>query len=96
MSQTQLEATMLYAAPMRKVIINDFTWSTMLSGWGASVAAAISGTLGPRLLARTNRIGNYEFVMSETSPGVYRSPKGLIYEPGSKEGHRFTHVMEHA
>ena len=47
MSQTQLEATMLYAAPMRKVIINDFTWSTMLSGWGASVAAAISGTVGP-------------------------------------------------
>lgn len=32
----------------------------------------------------------------EISPDVFKSTNGLIYGPGSKEGHRLKHVMQHA
>ncbi|MFI5620722.1 hypothetical protein [Streptomyces sp. NPDC051567] len=31
----------------------------------------------------------------EISPGLFQSPKGLKYGPGSDQGHRIRHVMEH-
>jgi hypothetical protein len=34
--------------------------------------------------------------LQEVSPGVYRSPAGVTYGPGSAEGHRITHLLEHA
>ena len=34
--------------------------------------------------------------LRETSPNVFLSPAGLIYGPGSAEGHRLEHVRRHA
>ncbi|MFJ9003365.1 putative T7SS-secreted protein [Streptomyces canus] len=34
--------------------------------------------------------------LEDLGDGWYRSPEGLDYGPGSAEGHRITHVMEHA
>ncbi|MEM6654516.1 MAG: hypothetical protein AAF596_01810 [Planctomycetota bacterium] len=34
--------------------------------------------------------------LTEVRPKVFRSPAGLIYAPGSAQGHRVQHVMAHA
>jgi hypothetical protein len=34
--------------------------------------------------------------LREVSPGVYESPAGVTYAPGSAQGHRLTHLLEHA
>lgn len=36
------------------------------------------------------------FYLIETTPGIYTSPKGLVYGTGGNDGHVFTHVMMHA
>lgn len=35
-------------------------------------------------------------VLQETGPDVFRSAAGLVYQPGSTDGHRLHHVMQHA
>jgi hypothetical protein len=37
-----------------------------------------------------------DFELSDLGDGWYRSPAGLDYGPGSVQGHRILHVMEHA
>lgn len=34
--------------------------------------------------------------LTEVRPDVFESPAGLVYGPGSREGHRIDHVMRHA
>ncbi|WP_328357826.1 DUF6531 domain-containing protein [Streptomyces sp. NBC_00445] len=36
------------------------------------------------------------YALEDLGDGWYRSPEGLDYGPGSAEGHRISHVMEHA
>jgi len=45
----------------------------------------------------TDRLGLApEYDLTDLGDGWYRSPAGLDYGPGSAEGHRILHVMEHA
>ncbi len=34
--------------------------------------------------------------LTEIAPGVFESTAGLVYKPGSREGHRIDHVLRHA
>lgn len=34
--------------------------------------------------------------LTEVRPGVFESPAGLVYGPGSAEGHRIDHILRHA
>ncbi|XUL85320.1 DUF6531 domain-containing protein [Streptomyces galilaeus] len=40
-------------------------------------------------------LGLYGCELEDLGGGWYRSPEGLDYGPGSAEGHRITHVMQH-
>lgn len=40
-------------------------------------------------------LGLYGCELDDLGGGWYRSPEGLDYGPGSAEGHRITHVMQH-
>lgn len=35
------------------------------------------------------------FELQDLGAGWYESPNGLLYGPGSTQGHRITHVLEH-
>ncbi|WP_078917412.1 DUF6531 domain-containing protein [Streptomyces sp. NRRL S-813] len=43
----------------------------------------------------TDPLGLYGCELEDLGGGWYRSPEGLDYGPGSAEGHRITHVMQH-
>lgn len=62
---------------------------------GSSTGVEVSDPDLRRLVSATGVATNFGR-LSEVSPGVYRSPQGLVYGPGSAQGHRVTHVMEHA
>ncbi|WP_236121516.1 hypothetical protein [Cellulomonas palmilytica] len=49
-----------------------------------------------RGVVAANTAKSVPFELKSLGNSVYESPAGLIYGPGSKHGHRLTHVLQHS
>lgn len=62
----------------------------------ASPAAAMqAGTAPAKSRPKATKQQAAGFQLREIRPNVFESPAGLLYLPGSEEGHRIDHVLQH-
>lgn len=57
--------------------------------------SSTSNGSSPKQDAESNNAGKKFGVLQETGRNRYQSPAGLIYAPGSEEGHRLKHIEKH-
>lgn len=63
--------------------------------FSGTVAATQAGTAAAKSKPKSTKQQAAGFQLREVRPGVFESPAGLLYLPGSEEGHRIDHVLQH-
>ncbi len=87
-SDTTTGATYHYDGTTLSALIDNIAGTTRY------LAQGTSGDLSP--LPRSQVAANAgRFELSALGGSQYQTPAGLIYGPGSKHGHRLTHVLQH-
>jgi hypothetical protein len=64
------------------------------SGSGSALAARMMSRATTRVMTKgAASVGRFQ--LTNLGSSLYQTPAGLIYGPGSKHGHRLTHVLQH-